>query len=744
MIVIILEDLVMDKNKEQNSHNSKWRKFKKKVFTPISPAMKISLFSCVALAVIFSVVGFVLIFRHYAFLPSFMLFLIIIGLGLLLSATMTLLFAALRQVRWQTVFILFLVIALAATTMTLALYLIPLLLFLMLSLYFGYMLIKGQYTGIGKIKKALRYAMFAISSVFTVVFAILIFWPGPVADRPEIATLALPYADRMNSTNASQLTNPSLSGIYIHDVLFYATPEQRLNPFPGEDVLATPTIDVSEILAGWSGIRRNQLGFDASELPLNAQVWMPQGEGPFPLTLIVHGNHPSGNRSNEGYAYLAEHLASRGIIAVSVDQNFLNISMLYDLMGINQLQNENGVRALVLLEHLRLWYGWNSNSTHQFYNIVDFDNIALIGHSRGGEAAALAAAFADLTHYPGNGSLIFDFPFSINTVVAIAPTHRQYNPAEVELTLTGVNYLVLHGGHDKDVSGFVGSNMYNRVDVSEYGIKASVWVSHANHGQFNTVWGDTDLPGLMALTTNRRQLMSDEEQQQVAKVFISAFLKATLLGQHDYTTLFNNFHYGEKWLPPAYYIIAFADNNSTLLDNFADGFDLSTSTSGLVSYSSTGFNSWRVENLPGRWNNTSRVLALSWGTGTHQNPPTFTMDFTQGTFNTGDTLYMSLSSNNQSINDPNISFQIRLTDNDERTSMMSINEFGGVVNPIETRIYTPILMRLTDMQEPVLQMVSIPTAEFNGIYGEIVRMEWIMDDLDIEQTLFVDALRISE
>ena len=51
---------------------------------------------------------------------------------------------------------------------------------------------------------------------------------------------------------------------------------------------------------------------------------MPRGDGPFPLALIVHGNHSMEDYSDPGYAYLGELLASRGIIMASVDENFIN------------------------------------------------------------------------------------------------------------------------------------------------------------------------------------------------------------------------------------------------------------------------------------------------------------------------------------------------------------------------------------------------------------------------------------
>jgi hypothetical protein len=71
-------------------------------------------------------------------------------------------------------------------------------------------------------------------------------------------------------------------------------------------------------------LRSRYWGFDVTNLPLNGRVWYPDGDGPFPLALIVHGNHFMMDYSDPGYDYLGQLLASRGIILVSVDQNFLN------------------------------------------------------------------------------------------------------------------------------------------------------------------------------------------------------------------------------------------------------------------------------------------------------------------------------------------------------------------------------------------------------------------------------------
>jgi hypothetical protein len=81
-------------------------------------------------------------------------------------------------------------------------------------------------------------------------------------------------------------------------------------------------------------LRSRYWGFDAANLPLKGRVCYPDGDGPFPLALIVHGNHFMMNDSDPGYDYLGELLAIRGVILVSVDQNFLNGRVTYLTEGV--------------------------------------------------------------------------------------------------------------------------------------------------------------------------------------------------------------------------------------------------------------------------------------------------------------------------------------------------------------------------------------------------------------------------
>jgi hypothetical protein len=140
------------------------------------------------------------------------------------------------------------------------------------------------------------------------------------------------------------------------------------------------------------------------------------------------------------------------------------------------------------------------------------DRIALMGHSRGGEAVAVAGAFNRMRYYPDDGTKEMPSGFGIRTIVAIAPVDGQYTPADRPTPLENVNYLTLQGAHDADMSTFHGIRQWARVKFTDggYHAKAAVYTYRANHGQFNTVWGNTDFGFPMSRYLNRKALLSGD------------------------------------------------------------------------------------------------------------------------------------------------------------------------------------------------------------------------------------------
>ena len=298
-------------------------------------------------------------------------------------------------------------------------------------------------------------------------------------------------------------------------------------------------------------------------------------------------------RSDPGYGYLGEHLASRGFILVSVDENFFNGSW------IGGLSTENDGRGWMLLQHLRVWRDWSEQEGHIFAGKVDMSRVGLIGHSRGGKAAAIAGAFNRLSRYPDDATVLFDFDFGIRAIIAIAPSDGQYNPSDRPTPLKDVNYLVLQGGHDADVSSFAGSRQLRRVEFTdgEYRFKAAIFSYRSNHGQFNTVWGNTDSSWPRSMFLNLRPLLTGDEQRQLGKVSMTAFLEATLYDKKEYLPLFRDHRTASDWLPRDYYITQFRDSTFRVVADYEDDIDVATTSLAGGSIEGHGLAVWREEEM---------------------------------------------------------------------------------------------------------------------------------------------------
>ncbi|MCP4658177.1 MAG: hypothetical protein GY856_22425 [bacterium] len=407
--------------------------------------------------------------------------------------------------------------------------------------------------------------------------------------------------------------DPSQPGPYEVLTLTYGSGTDKRRPeFGGEADLTTESVDATPFVKnneGWEiKLRHWYWGFDFEAFPVNGRVWYPQGDGPFPLVLIVHGNHSMYEYSDPGYAYLGELLASRGFITVSVDENFFN----------GGLSNENDGRGWMLLQHLKVWRTWNRTDDNPFYGRVDMENIALIGHSRGGESVAIAAAFNRLSHYPEDATIEFDFGFNIRGIIAIAPSDGQYEPADRPTPLENVSYLVLQGGHDADVSAFMGARQLRRVKFTDgdYHFKAGLYAYRANHGQFNTVWGDSDFGWPLGLLLNRRPLLDGDQQRRIAKVTMAAFLEAALHGQRTYVPLFRDHRTVAEWLPDDLYITQFKDSTFQTVSDFEEDVDVVTATLDGAAIEGAHLAVWREQFLDYRkWGSKRNgVVYLGWRT----------------------------------------------------------------------------------------------------------------------------------
>ncbi len=424
------------------------------------------------------------------------------------------------------------------------------------------------------------------------------------------------------NTNISLLSekgvvDPSQKGSYEVEVFTYGSgTDEKRTEYAEEVKIKTPTVDAFRILPDWKGKKKKWRekfwGFGVENFPLNGRVYMPKGDGPFPLVLMVHGNHSMIDYSDAGYAYLGELLASRGSIAVSVDENFINAHWSGDFRG-----KEMPARGWLLLKHLEQWKKWNDGSNADLAKKVDMNNIVLVGHSRGGEAVSIAAAFNELERFPDDAEEAFNFGFGIKGIISIAPTDYRY---EREITLNNINYLSLQGAYDSDEVSFWGMRPYHRLKFTDdfNGFKAGVYMNHANHGQFNSTWGRSDFGAPMKWLLNLKPLVSGEDQRQMAKVCVSAFVEAVLKENKEYRNVFKSVDGITDWLPKETYLSQYADTSKKILMDFEDDIDVTTGKDS-IQITAENFKIWREEGLKSRDNGKQQnnALVLGWKYGSN-------------------------------------------------------------------------------------------------------------------------------
>ncbi|MDY7092018.1 MAG: hypothetical protein SX243_03515 [Acidobacteriota bacterium] len=448
-------------------------------------------------------------------------------------------------------------------------------------------------------------------------------WPG----SGDHLAAAPPAQGTAHQGPAPQVPDPSRPGDREVRTLTYGSGLDTRRPELGpEATLLTPTVDATpfaRLPKGWRGrVREAIWGFDLAHVPLAGRVWYPTGDTKAPLVLMVHGNHFMLDLSDPGYAYLGELLASRGFIAVSIDQNFLNGSWL------GNLDEENDARGWLLLEHLRQWRRFHREPGNPFHGRVDLENVALVGHSRGGEAVAVAAAFNRLPFYPDDATVAFDYGFSIRSLVAIAPVDGQYRPAGHPVPLRDLSLLVLHGGHDADVSSFAGLRFFHRLELGTGGedrFKAAALAYRANHGQFNSVWGADDVGWPSNLLLDRRSLLAPEEQRQIARLYISAFLEDTLHGDRRYRQLFRDHRWAGEWLPRDHFLTRYQDASFRPLATFEEDLDVTTGSVNGVRLAGSGLAVWREEDqgFRRRGNRRDHGVVLGWRRSEEGSPAAF-------------------------------------------------------------------------------------------------------------------------
>ena len=293
-----------------------------------------------------------------------------------------------------------------------------------------------------------------------------------------------------------------------------------------------------------------------------ARVYRPETlvEGKrYPLLLFLHGNHGTcGTGENprrddsaqytatgtcppnyvvtpnhEGYGYVAEELARQEYVVVSINAN----------RGITAgpgIAGDNGLvlaRGRLVLQHLARLSRWNrgveatpASVGVSLQDRLDFSQVGLVGHSRGGEG--MRAAYVQYrdpgSPWPGR---IAD-PVAVRALAEIAPVDGQSRRI---LDVDGVPWLVLLSMCDDDVFNLQGIRALDRVLTTTAeeppAFKASFTVWGGNHNYYNSEWQLSDSGGCFGhqpLFATAPGTTGSPAQRAVALTTLVGFFQATL------------------------------------------------------------------------------------------------------------------------------------------------------------------------------------------------------------------------
>lgn len=256
-----------------------------------------------------------------------------------------------------------------------------------------------------------------------------------------------------------------------------------------------------------------------------AQVWQPASGGPYPLLVLLHGNHATcghydaslGIRiddntdytytgtcppgyvvapSHMGYAYVAQDLAAQGFVVVSINAN----------RGVNAAPGVAGDEGLnlrrgrLILRHLQYLAELNAGTTLPppgssvtLLGMLQFSHVGLMGHSRGGEGARAAVDQYKELRSPWPARI---GPVSFEAMFEIAPVDGQTSRT---LDAEEMAWNVLIGGCDGDVYDWEGVRVFDRMLDQAAEVrsvpKSTLLVYGANHNFFNTEWQESDASG---------------------------------------------------------------------------------------------------------------------------------------------------------------------------------------------------------------------------------------------------------
>lgn len=262
-----------------------------------------------------------------------------------------------------------------------------------------------------------------------------------------------------------------------------------------------------------------------------------------PIVFMAHGNHSRADPSYLGYKYFQIQLANIGIIAVSVDCNALN--------GRGGSVRDIEDRVDLIIDNIVYFQKLDRDPGNTFYEKIYFDNLGLVGHSRGGDAVVMLPTVASLSGV------------TIRSVLALAPTNFRYWFGRSTIGPDGYAFMTMLPAGDGDVSDNNGAQFYDRAIPGLY--KSQIYAHFTNHNFFNHEWLSDD----SLWTTPQPAVLQRAEHERILSAYGCALFRTSLLGHN-----LENFLAGYELpfgVPNQHIYLSFERDGAETVDNHQDG-----------------------------------------------------------------------------------------------------------------------------------------------------------------------------
>jgi hypothetical protein len=290
----------------------------------------------------------------------------------------------------------------------------------------------------------------------------------------------------------------------------------------------------------------------------------------YPLIVLMHGNHGTCGRgaaprrddniqysvlgtcpadyvvvpNHRGYDYLGRDLAARNYLVVSINTN----------RGINGVPAPDaagdefviGPRARLLLRHLEQLSHWDAGTEPTPAEVgvdlaghIDFSEVGLFGHSRGGEGVRLA--YREYRRSDSPWPALIESPVNFRGIFELAPTDEPIDGTFINAWDTP--WAVLLPACDWDLRELPGVRPFDRMlsyqlsgdaEAAPF-FKAFYHVWGANHNFYNSEWqvADAGASGTVPGCLNHTPLfdpvqIGSAEQRETGRFAVAAFFTANV------------------------------------------------------------------------------------------------------------------------------------------------------------------------------------------------------------------------